>query len=454
MQTERPGDCMDNAPYIPEIDFSQYQMQVTTERFTSQDYHEQERELLWTRVWQVAGRADELPEPGDWEVYTILDQSYVLVRGKDGIIRGFVNACRHRGNAFCQGKGNSGRFTCPYHNWTYDLDGQLIAAAKPDFDGTHEEFVGPKDELGLVEMPVECFAGFIFLNPDPNAAPLAEFLGEAADLMAAYRLEEMVPVGLNVRETIKCNWKVMMDAFMEGYHVQGVHPELVSFMDMSKERFIDLGYHSACTVPFGGSDSENTDPEDEIEMLKGLPAPNFPGIVEAMPRFEELVDAYRGKDGTLDFPEGVSARTLLQQSVRDTFTAKGLDVSGLTDNQMSDYQFWAFFPNVYMQLCPGEATVIMAEPDRDGDPNKCSWHVAHYLWQPPEQRGDNRAEMIDIAEGDHFPYFLALEQDYLQMQYQQKGLRNKALEFMVLTKQEPRVAHFHSILDNWLGRNA
>jgi len=453
MHTEKLGEGVDGALPISDIDFGRYHMRVSTERFTSRGYQELERENLWMRVWQIAGRADELPGPGDWKVYTILDQSYVLVRGRDGTIRGFVNACRHRANAFCQGRGHSARFTCPYHRWTWELDGKLIGVAMPDFQGTVEEFVGPKDELGLLPVQVEEFAGFMFLNPDMDAAPLADFLGPAADAMAAYRLEEMIPVGLNVWEKIRCNWKVVIDAFQEGYHVQGVHPELVSYMDMAKERFMEFGLHCACTVPFGGARSAAAGPEAEVEMYRQLPAPNFPGIVAALPRFENLVAPYRGSDGALSFPEGVSARSLLQQAVRETMTARGLDVSALGDTQMSDYQFWALFPNVYLQLCPGEATVIIAAPDHDGDPNTCSWHVCHYLWLPEDEREAQRTELVEIPEGEHFEYFLALEQDYSQMQQQQDGLRNRAVKFMSLTRQEPRVAHFHSVLDDWLGHN-
>ncbi len=452
MQTEKPASPMDSALRIQDVDFSQYRMQVSTERFTSRDYHERERDMLWMRVWQIAGRSDEIPAAGDWKVYTILDQSYVLVRGRDGVVRGFVNTCRHRANAFCVGKGHSTRITCPYHRWTWDLSGQLIGVAMPDYSGSVEEFVGPRDQLGLLPVRVECFAGFLFLNPDPDAGPLADFLGPAAAALQAYRLEEMVPVGLNVREKIRCNWKVVMDAFQEGYHLQGVHPELVRYMDMAEERFRAFGNHCACTVPFAGAGDENPDPEQAVAIYKSLPPANFPGIAAALPRFDELVAQYREGDGRLVFPESVTARGLMQRAVRNTFTERGLDVSALSDSQMSDYQFWALFPNVYLQLCPGEATVIIAEPDRDGDPNACSWHVAHYLWLPPEQRESQRTELVKVPEGEHYGYFLALEQDFAQMQNQQDGLRNRAVDYMMLTRQEPRVAHFHTVLDAWLSK--
>ena len=448
MQATRPGDGVDAAPYLSDLDFSGFQMRVATDRYFSREHQERERERLWMRVWQVAGRADELPEAGDWMEHRIFDQSFVLVRGADGAIRGFVNACRHRGNALCQGRGRARRFTCPYHRWQFDLDGRLLFVPKPDFEGSLEEFVGPTEDLALRQVSVECFAGFIFLNPDPAAAPLADHLGEMADLLSPYRLEEMVPFGLNVRESLNCNWKVVMDAFQEGYHIQGIHPELVPAMDESKERYVFLGDHSVATAPFGSANLAAFSPERAVEAIRELPK-TFPGVAEILPRFDALVSAHRKAGAELKFPEGVTARSLLQQAARDVLTAKGLDVSGLTDNQMSDNQFYLLFPNFFLTIRAGEATYIGAVPHPDGDPNRCVWHVVNYQWLAPEQRAELRAPLVD--EPKDFPYFVALQQDYAQMQRQQEGLRQHGLEYMALSRQEVRLAHFHSILDSWLG---
>ena len=374
----------------------------------------------------------------------------MLVRGKDGTIRGFVNACRHRGNALCEGKGHSNKFVCSYHRWQFGLDGRLLVVPKPDFDGSTESFVGSKDELGLRQVPVECFAGFIFINPSMHAAPLREYLAETIDLLAPYHLEEMIPADINVRESLDCNWKVVMDAFQEGYHIQGIHPELVAAMDESKERYSFFGDHSVATAPFGASNLVASGPEREVEAIRQMPQ-TFPGVAEVLPRFEELVSAHRRADGAPEFPEGVSPRSLLQRATRETLTEKGLDVSGLTDNQLSDNQFYLLFPNFFLTIRAGEATFISSVPHPDGNPNRCIWHVAGYRWLPAEQREAQRAALID--EPKDFKYFLALQQDYDQMQRQQKGLRNQALEYMTLTKQEVRLAYFHSVLDSWLEVN-
>lgn len=450
MLTTRPGEIIDKGPLISEIDFTPFQMRVSTARYHAPDWHEAERERIWMRSWQAAARTDDIPAPGDWIEHRIFDQSFVLVRGRDGVIRGFVNACRHRGNALCEGKGHSARFTCPYHAWSFGLDGKLLAVARPDFDGTIEEFVGSKDELGLIEVPVESFAGFIFINPDRDASPLADHLGEVAALLAPYRLDEMVPVGLHVREQLECNWKVVMDAFQEGYHIQAAHPELISAMDESKERYMFFGDHSVATGPFGAANLEDFGPEQQAESIRGLPA-TFPGVAEMLPRFEELLSEYRGADGTLSFPKGITGRLLLQHATRDTLTARGLDVSALTDIQMSDNHFHLVFPNLFMTIRAGEATVIISTPHPDGNPNRCHWLVMGLQWLPPDERAARREPLRDIAEGDHFPYFLALEQDWEMMQRQQRGLRNNRLGHMALTRQEVRLAYYHAVLDRWVG---
>ena len=173
---------------------------------------------------------------------------------------------------------------CPYHLWSYDLEGHLRGVARPDL-------VGPidKDEHGLLQVPVDTFAGFIFLNPDPDAAPLAEFLGdEVVELMAPYHLDQMVTV-LDVRESVDCNWKVVMDAFQEGYHIQGIHPELlqVIVIDPTTTRYRFWDDHEVAVAPFEVADAG---PEEELEGHQALPA-TFPTVTGYLPRFEELVDA-------------------------------------------------------------------------------------------------------------------------------------------------------------------
>ncbi|NOQ00197.1 SRPBCC family protein [Mycolicibacterium fortuitum] len=445
MQTARPGNWVENATALDDIAPDAYRMQIPTSRYIAPEFVAQERDSIWTKVWQVVGRVDELTNAGDWKQYQIFDQSYLVVRGKEGAIRGFVNACRHRGNVLCRdARGNAKRgFLCQYHLWSYDLDGRLKGMLR-------EALAGPidKDTHGLIEVSVDTFAGFVFLNPDPNAAPLADFIGsEVATILAPYHLDEMVTV-MDVTEAIDCNWKVVLDAFQEGYHINGIHPQLLRVINIdpatSRYRFFDQ--HSVSMAPF---DVVGATPEQQVDGIMDLPE-TFPSTVAVLPRFQELVAEYRLDDGTLHFPDGVSARTLLQQATRDTLSDMGLDVSGLTDAQMSDNHGWVLFPNFFMTIRAGEATIIMALPHPDGDPNRCIWRVASYMWLPDEMKAAFTAEPIVVEEAGSYKYFAALQQDYEQMPRQQIGLRNTALEHMALVKEEVVIAHFHSVVDRYL----
>lgn len=446
MSSVRAGQWVETTTPLPELDFNALNMRISTGRYVSAEWQTQEREKVWMKVWQIVGRTDELPGAGDWKTYSIFDQSFVVVRGSDEKIRGFVNACRHRGNALCQGKGSAKKFTCQYHLWTYGLDGALTSVGRPDL-------VGPIDKAAhsLVEVPVDCFAGFIFLNPDRSARPLAECLTKPViDGLAAYKLDEMTPVGMDVWESLECNWKVVIDAFSEGYHIIGVHPELLSVIDLEagKSRHGFYGDHGMAVAPFEVKDVKTCSLEQQVEGIRSLPA-TFPTVAEVLPRFEQLVDACR-KDGALVLPDGLTVRTLLQRATRETLTAKGLDVSSLSDDQMSDNQGWFLFPNFFMTIRAGEATTIMAYPHPGGDPNRCIWHVTAYMWLPPQVREQYRAQPVEVKEPNSYPYFLALQQDYEQMPRQQQGLRNQALEFMSLAREEVSIARFHSVLDRYL----
>ncbi|TDC71820.1 aromatic ring-hydroxylating dioxygenase subunit alpha [Actinomadura sp. GC306] len=450
-QTARPGEWVDTALSLADIGADKFGSKVPTDRYTCREFQERERELIWMRSWQIVGRVGELPKSGDWKTYRLFDQSYIIVRGKDGVLRGFVNACRHRGNLICQGeKGNTRRFLCQYHLWSYDLDGKLRGVLREKVQGPID-----KDDNSLLQVAVDTFAGFIFLNPDPDAEPLSDYLGEeVVELLAPYRLDEMTTV-MDVREALDCNWKVVMDAFQEGYHVSGVHPQLLNQIDIdpTKSRYLFFDEHSVACAPFDVANAENFGPEQHVEGIRGLQE-TFPSLPMVLPRFDELVAAHRDENGKLEFPEGVTARTILQQATRDTFSGLGMDVSALTDAQMSDNHGWTLFPNFFMTIRAGECHVIMAMPHPSGDPNKCVWHVSSYMWLPEELADQFRAELVDVTEPGSHEYFLALQQDYEQMQRQQAGLRNKRLDHLSLVKEEIVVAHFHSVVDRHLAATA
>lgn len=446
--TTLPGEWVDHAPGLDDL-AGTFTSRVSTDRYRSREYAERERDAIWLKTWQVAGRVDDLPKVGDWMEYKVYDQSFLIVRGKDEELRGFVNACRHRGNAICQGRtGNVKRgFLCQYHLWSYDLDGRLKGLLREESAGGLD-----KSDNSLIQVPVDTFGGFVFINPDAAAAPLAEWLGaEAMATLEPYHLELMSTV-MNVREALDCNWKVVMDAFNEGYHVNGVHPQLLAVLNIQPEtaRYKFFENHSIAMAPF---EVVGATAEKQVEGTLALPE-TFPGTVAVIPRFQELVKEYTADDGAIDFPDGVTARTLLQKATRAHLTEMGLDVSGLTDAQMSDNHGWFLFPNFMMTIRAGECHVILSRPHPDGDPNRCIWHVASYMYLPPEMADAFKVDLIEVDEPGSYKYFEALQQDYEQMQRQQSGLRNEGLDHLMLVKEEAVVAKFHDTMDRWMAGKA
>lgn len=449
MPATRPGEWLDPESGVglglDDVKSGTFKFTIQTDRYTSDAYAQRERDAIWMRTWQIAGRDEDLPKPGDWKKYQVLDQSFLIVRGKDGLLRGFVNACRHRGNALCLAEtGNAKRgFLCQYHLWSYDLDGRLKGMLR-------ENLAGPidKDENSLLQVSVDTFVGFIFLNPDPDAQSLRDYLGEeVVRLLEPYHIEQFTPV-MDVTEDVECNWKVVMDAFEEGYHINGIHPQLLQVLHINPKtaRYQFFENHSVAMAPF---EVQGASVQEQVEGMLALPE-TFPGTVAVIPRFQELLAPYRSDDGSVVFPDGVSARILLQQATRDVLTGMGLDVSGLTDDQMVDNQGWVLFPNYFMTVRAGECHVIMSLPHPSGDPNKCIWHVASYMYLPEDFREAVRAEAIVVDTPGSHKYFEALQQDYEQMPRQQKGLRNNRLDHMTLVKEEVVIAHFHSVVDRYM----
>ncbi len=451
MSTPRPGEWAEldsgTGLGLEDVAPGTFNMTIQTDRYTSREYADRERESIWLRVWQVVGRAEDLPNAGDWKKHEIGDQSFIVVRGKDDKLRGFVNACRHRGNALCITEtGNAKRgFLCQYHLWSYNLEGKLRGVLREELAGQID-----KSDNSLLEVPVDTFAGFIFLNPDPQAVPLREYLGEEVyQLLEPYNIDQFTTV-MDVKEAIDCNWKVVMDAFEEGYHINGIHPQLLAVLNINPKtaRYQFFENHSVAVAPF---EVQGAGPQKQVEGILALPE-TFPGTVAVIPRFQELIAPYQAENGDVNFPDGVTARALLQEATRDVLTGMGLDVGGLTDNQMSDNQGWVLFPNYFMTVRAGECHVVMSAPHPDGDPHHCIWHVASYMYLPEEFRSAVRAEPIVVEEPGSYKYFEALHQDYVQMPRQQKGLRNNRLDHMSLVKEEVVIAHFHSVIDRHMNK--
>jgi phenylpropionate dioxygenase-like ring-hydroxylating dioxygenase large terminal subunit len=193
---------------------------LPTGRYTDPTFYALEREFLFSRSWLFVGHESEWPGPGAFRTTDRSGAPLVIVRGEDGELRAFYDACRHRGAPVTrEACGTSRRLTCQYHSWSYGLDGTLKAVPE-------SRYFPDLDLGGLALVPVRCevWDGWVFVNEDPDAGPLREFLGPIAEQMAVIDGPAMRAVGTQVHP-LACNWKLMVDAFLEVYHVRTIHPD-------------------------------------------------------------------------------------------------------------------------------------------------------------------------------------------------------------------------------------
>jgi choline monooxygenase len=225
MDFERGRDAApDGFPTLPLID---------GRRYTDPDFLALESRLLWKRSWLYLAHASELPAPGSFVLRRQTGSPIIIVRGRDGVIRAFYNACRHRGAPVVrEDAGETRGFTCGYHGWTYDLDGRLVNLRD------RRDFVDLDLACnGLQPVRCETLGGWIFVNEDPHAPPLVETLGPLTAELAQFQPESLVLVDSRAYD-VACNVKVLLDAFLEVYHLKSIHQNTV-------DRFLD---HRGTTI--------------------------------------------------------------------------------------------------------------------------------------------------------------------------------------------------------------
>lgn len=174
---------------------------------------------VFRRNWHSVGHIAEIPNAGDFFRFDLAGEPLLIVRGKDGIVRALSAVCRHRWMLLAEGSGNSGTISCPYHKWTYALDGSLMAAPL-----MQEAEALDHDACSLPNFACEVWQGVIFVNLDGNAEPLERSLKPLAMEFAPWKMDEMEIVG-RVEFEQAFNWKVLVDNFMEAYHHFSIHPE-------------------------------------------------------------------------------------------------------------------------------------------------------------------------------------------------------------------------------------
>ena len=189
--------------------------------YNSPDIHALERDRIFAREWHCPGLAADIPQAGDYLTFSIGDEPIIVARGRDGEIRSFSNVCRHRMMHLLEGRGRCGRIVCPYHAWTYDLEGRLIGAGH--MEGA-EGF--DKSAIALPPLRTEIWNGWIYVSLNPQARPVSERLAGLHPVVAPYRMEGYIPV-VHQDHVWQTNWKLLTENFMEGYHLPVAHKATV-----------------------------------------------------------------------------------------------------------------------------------------------------------------------------------------------------------------------------------
>ncbi len=213
--------------------------------YTAPEMLAAENRLVFGRTWQCAGQSQWVAQPGSYFGCEVAGEPVLVTRAKDGKLRAFSNVCRHRGSLLAAEPRCGSAIRCPYHAWTYSLDGRLLG--QPEFEGVQD---WNREEVALPEFRAETWGPFVFVNLDAGAPALAEVLGAIpgeiaeigcpmSDLLYSYRRDY----------TIQCNWKVYIDNYLEGYHLPAAHPSLFRELDYQQYRVDTFRYYSSQIAP-------------------------------------------------------------------------------------------------------------------------------------------------------------------------------------------------------------
>jgi len=304
---------------------------VPVSRYFSPDYFRKEVDHVWPRVWQWACREEEIPNVGDYQIYEVVGKSLIIVRTAPGEIKAFYNSCLHRGRKLVTMSGCKDEFRCPYHGFTWNTDGSFkenpIGWDFPHWQGR---------DMSLPQARVDTWGGFVFINMDPGAAPLMSVIGPMAEHFAAYDYAGRYKA-VHVAKVVRCNWKVLAEAFMESHHSVTTHPQILPFLADANSQYDLLSDYvsrqfSASGVPSPFVADRNYSASEIIAAMGG----------------QGNGARRRGFDaGQNEVPDGVSARAFAADQARNALGAEdGHDYSQASDAEMVDALLYNLWPNM------------------------------------------------------------------------------------------------------------
>ena len=412
---------------------------ISIERYFSKEWHDREVEKVWRKTWQLACRVEEIPSVGDHIVYEIVHDSLIVVRVSATEIRAYVNSCLHRGTLLRAQGGCVKQFRCPFHGFTWDLQGRL-AHIPGAWDFPHVD----KEKMSLPEAKVGVWGGFVFVNFDAHGEALDSYLENLPAHFAAFRLEDRYKAA-HVAKIMPCNWKLAMEAFVEAYHVASAHPQVLGYYgDTNTQYDVWPGVrHVSRMISVQGVPSPLTQdfaPEKTIEHMR-RDVPFFAGR-------------------PIHVGEGETARGQLAERARERFSkSTGRDMSKLSDTESLDLIEYMLFPN--MVPWGGQALPITYRfrPLKD-DPERSLMEIMFLFSKAPDGTHPPPAEMRLLREDQKWAdapelgsAAMVADQDTDNLMRIQKGLRASKKPGVTLARyQESRIRHYHETLDAYMAK--
>ena len=417
---------------------------VPAARYYDASFFELERDKLWSSVWQLAARLEEIPQPGDFTEYEIAERSYLIVRQHDGSVKAFENACRHRATALGTGSGSfhGGKIVCPFHGWRFELDGEcsFVYAAR----GFRPDTISP-EHTHLVECQVALRWGMVFVNPDPSAASFDEFMGtDMSQLLDEIDLDTArVEWWRSVR--IECNWKIALEAFMEGYHILTTHPEFAPG-HVDDEYDPDSMPYVVDAERGHGWIGESTSPSETMTVAENLVVNNrvmFPGVDgwltasqnETMERLWAMV------------PDELTEEQFVEQFYTQVYVDAATAGVPLPPRPVLGHAY--VFPNIALINHIGNTLLYRFLPV-GMNPGACTWEI----WSLSPRRPDEplvRPALEVLAHQSELPP--VYRQDASNMELQQRGIRSRGFTHGVYApRYENMITNMHQLLDRYLAR--
>ncbi|MGP0032724.1 MAG: aromatic ring-hydroxylating oxygenase subunit alpha [Acidimicrobiales bacterium] len=401
------------------------------ERYFDPDFYQMEVELLWPRVWQMACRLEEIPQPHDFVEYEILDQSIVVVRTEDRGVRAFQNTCRHRGVRVVEGRGTcESGFICPFHGWCYGPDGRNTFVPQAKTFAEHN--LQPQD-LNLTSVQCEVWGGCAWINLDDDAPPLRQCIEPFASILDAWKVEALRTEWWHACR-LPVNWKLAEEAFMEQYHVVETHPELVipgmrygrtKGAEFDARAFVDAELQYLRTMSEGMAGMVHANDVRVAEGLRDVELPSDPQLARAtwQRTLNEAV-VRRHRDAGSDIPD-----------------LNDLEARGL--NEPMGY----CFPHYFVLPMYSSASSYRFRPLGPEETLMEIWSLTRF----PEGGEPGKPTPPDPWECDDPRWPPIPAQDFSNLPRQQRGLHGSGFEYMRLSERaEGGLAIFERTLDGFL----